>query len=666
MADVFMCYSHEDTVYASDLIEELFGRRVEVFDFTKNIPTGSDWFKTIEENLKSSSVVIPILTPAAAASKVLQREIEFAIKNGKVILPLLLEGEIWPSLQSIQYLDVRDGSLPQKEFFETIEKIIGESKSTESLSTSIDRTKDEILKDALSKQFDVYVSYNSHDRPDLANEIVHVLESKRLNTWFGEKYLKDVENWREVSRKALEKTSALLVLIGSMGLGAGQREELTLALSFPHIIFIPVLLPGTTLDDLPEFLNYQDWIDFRTGLDNKASIRNLNKIFKKNAPSASAQAKGANIVDDDAPLEFVNQIVLYKLEKENRSYELEEKEAASRTKQVLNANFAYSHQGRLLKPRDGLVEGGKYRLLVDIGERWKKNQSIAQGKIEIGNILSGDDDYVIQAVFISDDFEPKMVSAEMLVQANRERSFPIINGELSKEPGPVELWVNAPRFPKGYKDSSFTVHGRLCLYYKNYLLQSAVVSVGIVREPSVKLNNSNKIKVDYIFTGNFAEVRKQLENRRIHFDKIGEISKPVSLNLTMNSDGYGHHRILAKYNTEDKRERNLQPACKNYDPETGKIFLAEFRAELKDCYKEIDLSKYKNKREKFIADLTALARVGSKLRAAIFDNDDLVAPDGQTQEEWGREITQGTFQRNCYSGFTNWLFQLYFSLGHDL
>ena len=92
--DVVLCFSHQDTAYGNSLAEALFKRGVKVFNFVQDIPVGSPWLATIEDNIKSCSVVMPILTNSSAKSKWVNREIKLAKNLGKIILPLLLEGEV--------------------------------------------------------------------------------------------------------------------------------------------------------------------------------------------------------------------------------------------------------------------------------------------------------------------------------------------------------------------------------------------------------------------------------------------------------------------------------------------------------------------------------------------------------------------------------------------
>jgi hypothetical protein len=53
-------------------------------------------------------------------SEWVQNELVFAQSLGKTILPVLLEGNVWLSLASSQYVDVRGGALPEDSFYRAV------------------------------------------------------------------------------------------------------------------------------------------------------------------------------------------------------------------------------------------------------------------------------------------------------------------------------------------------------------------------------------------------------------------------------------------------------------------------------------------------------------------------------------------------------------------
>ena len=87
------------------------------------ISLGTSWPRVIQEQLDQSTAVIVLMTPRAYQSEWVQNELSRAKRKQKAIFPLLLEGkEPWLSVESTQYLDVTDGRLPPRAFYELLAK----------------------------------------------------------------------------------------------------------------------------------------------------------------------------------------------------------------------------------------------------------------------------------------------------------------------------------------------------------------------------------------------------------------------------------------------------------------------------------------------------------------------------------------------------------------
>ena len=123
--DVFISYSHGDKMYVHRLKTEL-----ERYNFTPwiddRIDFGDKWPQVIQDNLNACPTFIIIMTRRAYQSIWVQNEVSYAQLKKKPVFPLLLDGEVWLSLSATQYVDVREGQLPPKEFFSRLKKSIGE------------------------------------------------------------------------------------------------------------------------------------------------------------------------------------------------------------------------------------------------------------------------------------------------------------------------------------------------------------------------------------------------------------------------------------------------------------------------------------------------------------------------------------------------------------
>jgi TIR domain len=149
--------------------------------------------------------------------------------------------------------------------------------------------------------YDAFVSYNSVDR-EVAERIVKRLESDwGLTCWLDTRQLVPGEPWQEAIEAALEKCGAVVVLIGSSGIGPWHNVEWRTA---NHLSIstnegrrtIPVILPGVseeTVKSLPSFLRRLTWVDLRKGIT-RESLRRLHTGIL----GASAAAAAARIVSE--------------------------------------------------------------------------------------------------------------------------------------------------------------------------------------------------------------------------------------------------------------------------------------------------------------------------------------------------------------------------------
>ena len=119
MAYVFISYSHKDKAYARKLANDLTRRGVDVW-IDDRIDYGKQWPQVIQKSLEECGAVIVIMSTNAFNSNWVQSELAFAQSEKKAIFPLLLEGKVWVSLASTQYVDIVRGKLPLEEFYQTL------------------------------------------------------------------------------------------------------------------------------------------------------------------------------------------------------------------------------------------------------------------------------------------------------------------------------------------------------------------------------------------------------------------------------------------------------------------------------------------------------------------------------------------------------------------
>lgn len=330
---------------------------------------------------------------------------------------------------------------------------------------------------------------------------------------------------------------------------------------------------------------------------------------------------------------------------------------ASKAPRVLNAGFADPRAGRVLNPREPLVAGQEYDLIIDVGPRWSTIPSLVTGNENWPESALPPDKkgYPIHVVFISDDTEPKLFSSWIWVPRHTGRSFPynLSNQKKASDSGPIAFRIKAPSLKAS--DANLTkLHGRLCLYYMNNLLQSARVEAGVARTPNVVLEVDNVVDVDYVISGTVQDL-DQFATRKLSFTEDAKVeAHPITLNLTLNDDGKAH-RVLVRQLDElptAPLTNNSPVGWTPFDPADARDALNDAREILKSCFYKrdeqtgnpieskpgLDDNKAKTKNQ-FLWDLLILAKLGDRLFNTAFTG---VTPDGQwaTRAEWSRALQQ--------------------------
>lgn len=122
MGYVFISYSHKDKAYADKLQNALQGRGFNTW-IDDRIDFGVSWPKTIENFLDHCAAFIVVMTDRSHGSMWVQNELARAQSKNKPIFPLLLQGEPWLSVQSLQYGDVTNGKIPPEKFFDRLAEV---------------------------------------------------------------------------------------------------------------------------------------------------------------------------------------------------------------------------------------------------------------------------------------------------------------------------------------------------------------------------------------------------------------------------------------------------------------------------------------------------------------------------------------------------------------
>jgi hypothetical protein len=126
MGHVFISYSKKDQDYALRLAQALREQGFNVWIDTRSLHSSADWLQSIVLAIWQSDAFIILLTPRSDQSKWVQREIAIADQRDIPMFPLLLEGDIntpnWSIFIRTQYKDVRNGQLPDADFYDELAK----------------------------------------------------------------------------------------------------------------------------------------------------------------------------------------------------------------------------------------------------------------------------------------------------------------------------------------------------------------------------------------------------------------------------------------------------------------------------------------------------------------------------------------------------------------
>lgn len=107
MAHAFISYAREDKAVLEKVKRVLMRARRQGWIDTESIIVGGDYRKQIDDALRSASVVIVLLSPAAAKSPYVTYEWSFALGAGVRVIPVLIKAtDLHPCLTPLQNLDI--------------------------------------------------------------------------------------------------------------------------------------------------------------------------------------------------------------------------------------------------------------------------------------------------------------------------------------------------------------------------------------------------------------------------------------------------------------------------------------------------------------------------------------------------------------------------------
>ncbi|MBZ0301097.1 MAG: toll/interleukin-1 receptor domain-containing protein, partial [Anaerolineae bacterium] len=170
MTHIFISYSRQDQAYAQQIKHALIARNLPHW-MDDRIDPGDGWWDEIDRAIANCACLVVIMTPAAKASRWVQREILLGEDRGKPIFPLLLAGDNWSMFVDTQYAQVDDGTLPPDRFFEPLVRLVREATGAPVI------TEADVLPHLLRRDLAIS-TMQSHDAP-----IADVLVNSPMLIW---------------------------------------------------------------------------------------------------------------------------------------------------------------------------------------------------------------------------------------------------------------------------------------------------------------------------------------------------------------------------------------------------------------------------------------------------------------------------------------------------
>ncbi len=129
-------------------------------------------------------------------------------------------------------------------------------------------------------RYDVFLSYAPEDAESVEVLAQRLADEARLTPFLDQWSLVPGTPWQEGIESALGGSESIAVCVGPSGISRWQNEQMRVALdratrANDDLRVMPVLLPGSQLEQLPPFLGRRVYVDFRSGLDDDHAFARL-------------------------------------------------------------------------------------------------------------------------------------------------------------------------------------------------------------------------------------------------------------------------------------------------------------------------------------------------------------------------------------------------------
>jgi TIR domain len=196
MGHVFISYSRQDTQLIERLVRELEAAAVAVWIDREDILGGAKWRRQIVDAIEAADVVLVALSPNAAASDNVRKELDIAQEANKLVLPVEIRRIVVPrdmvyQLIGLQRIDLATGfDVGVKRLVESVRALVTAPHALVRLSPEVRSEIKELMIDP---------ALSASDRLSLASLIL-LKDSARIR----DKALADLEQLDEKAQKRID------------------------------------------------------------------------------------------------------------------------------------------------------------------------------------------------------------------------------------------------------------------------------------------------------------------------------------------------------------------------------------------------------------------------------------------------------------------------------
>lgn len=123
---IFLSYSREDEVFCNKLVTDLEQAGIDIWMDQRRIKPGQRWDDEIQKAIKQTKIMMVVLSPASCESENVGDEVNYALDQDDVIVPVLLkECDIFFRLSRVQYIDFTSDC--DAAFVELVARLTGEN-----------------------------------------------------------------------------------------------------------------------------------------------------------------------------------------------------------------------------------------------------------------------------------------------------------------------------------------------------------------------------------------------------------------------------------------------------------------------------------------------------------------------------------------------------------